>query len=54
VIVDTLQTKRPVDGLLPLVWSWKEDKEEGEAAQRAGELFDSTRKAVLIGEGNTE
>jgi hypothetical protein len=40
--------------LLPLVWPWKEDEEEGEAVRRAGELFHSTRKAVVIGEKDTE
>lgn len=54
VILDTLQTELPVDGLLPLVWPWKENEEEAEAAQRAGELFLSTRKAVVIGEKDME
>ena len=50
VILDNLQTEFPVDGLLPLVWSWKEDEEEAEAVQRVGQLFQSTRKSVVIGE----
>jgi hypothetical protein len=43
VILDSVGTERPVDSLIPLVWPWKEDAEEDEAARRAGEIFQSTR-----------
>jgi hypothetical protein len=51
VIFDSLETDQPVDGLLPLVWTWQEDAEEDKAAQKAGEIFRTRKVPVVIGSG---
>jgi hypothetical protein len=53
VILDTIATEQPIDGLLPLVWPWVENEEEGAAVKRAGTMFSSTRPEVVIGKGDT-
>lgn len=54
VIFDNLETDQPVDGLLPLVWPWKEDAEEAEAVQKAGTILKSTKVPVVIGSEEAE
>lgn len=51
VIQDTIETEQPVDGLLPLVWPWAENEQEGEAAKRAGAVFNTRRREVIVGKG---
>lgn len=54
VIFDSLETDQLVDGLLPLVWPWKENAGEDEAVQRAGTVFKSIKVPVVIGGGEAE
>lgn len=53
VILDSIETDRPVDGLLPLVWPWVRNDEEAEAAKHVGAIFNSTRKEIMIGKGDS-
>jgi hypothetical protein len=41
VIVDSIETQVPVDGLLPLVWPWKEDEVEAKNSEQVAKLFKS-------------
>jgi hypothetical protein len=50
VILDSIATSNPIDGLRPLVWPWKEDEQEAKHARQVGELFNSRQQAVTIGE----
>lgn len=50
VIVDSVDTDFPVDGLLPLIWPWVEDEDEAARAKKVGEMFNSRQQAVTIGE----
>jgi hypothetical protein len=51
VILDSVETENPIDGLLPLVWPWKEDVNEAENSDQVGRIFNSRRQEVTIGEG---
>jgi len=44
VIVDSIDTKNPIDGLLPLVWPWKEDEQEAKYSNEVAKLFKSRQE----------
>jgi len=46
VILDSVETKNPIDGLLPLVWQWEESAEEAIRAQRVATFFNSRQVAL--------
>ena len=39
VIVDSIETNSPVDGLSPLVWPWVEDGDEALASEKIAKMF---------------
>ncbi|MCF6368638.1 nuclease-related domain-containing protein [Rhizobium halophilum] len=49
VIVDSISTEGPIDGLLPLVWPWVEDADEADRAAQVARMFRSQREEILIG-----
>lgn len=49
VMIDSIGTEGPIDGLLPLVWPWIEDADEADNAGRVSTLFRSKQNEVLIG-----
>ena len=53
VIVDSIETDLPVDGLLPLIWPWTEDEDEAARSKRVAEMFKSRQVAVTVGEAAT-
>lgn len=53
VILDSIETDQPIDGLLPLVWAWKEDRHEAENSKEVAKLFNSRQQTNLIGEAAT-
>jgi hypothetical protein len=44
VILDSIETDNPVDGLLPLIWPWKEDEAEAERSAQVAKLFKSSQQ----------
>lgn len=50
VILDSIETVNPIDGLLPLVWPWKQDEQEAISSQQVDKLFNSRQEAVTIGD----
>src|SRR3546814_12345768 len=44
VILDSIQTNNPIDGLLPLAWPWKEDENETKRSAQVARLFNSRQK----------
>jgi len=50
VIVDSIETDLPVDGLLPLIWPWTEDEDEAARSKKVAAMFKSRQEAVTIGE----
>ena len=50
VILDSIETSNPIDGLLPLVWPWKEDEQEASNSQQVGRLFNSRQEPVTVGD----
>ncbi|MEH2569624.1 hypothetical protein [Bradyrhizobium sp. AZCC 2289] len=50
VVLDSIETENPVDGLLPLVWTWKEDQQEAESSKEVAKLFNSRQETKTIGE----
>jgi hypothetical protein len=52
VILDSIETDTPVDGLLPLVWAWK-DQQEAESSKEVAKLFNSWQETKTIGEAVT-
>ncbi|SSC72749.1 unnamed protein product [Ciceribacter sp. T2.26MG-112.2] len=50
VIVDSIDTDLPVDGLLPLIWPWTEDEDEATRSEMVAAMFNSKQEAVIIGE----
>ncbi|MDE0410838.1 MAG: nuclease-related domain-containing protein [Gammaproteobacteria bacterium] len=44
VIVDSVQTNNPIDSLLPLIWSWIEDKGEAHASLQVAKMFNSSQQ----------
>jgi hypothetical protein len=48
VILDSIETDNPIDGLLPLVWPWEEDESEARASQQVANLCNSSRRAVTV------
>ena len=53
VILDSIETDNPVDGLLPLVWAWREDRQEAESSNEVAKLFNSRRETKAIGDAVT-
>lgn len=49
VIVDSISTEGPIDGLLPLVWPWVEDADEADKAARVATMLRSRQEEILIG-----
>ncbi len=41
VILDSIETDNPVDGLLPLLWAWSEDGQEARNSEEVARLFSS-------------
>lgn len=52
VIVDSVATASPIDGLLPLVWAWKEDDQEAKSSDQVGKLFKSWQEPRSVGEAS--
>jgi hypothetical protein len=50
VMVDSIETKNPIDGLLPLVWAWKEDEQEAKNSGEVAKLFNSSQESTKFGE----
>lgn len=50
VILDSIATEQPVDGLLPLVWPWKEDEQEREDSELTSQIFRSWYQEAFIDE----
>ena len=50
VILDSIETSNPIDGLLPLVWPWKEDEQEASNSQQVGRHFNSRQEPVTVGD----
>jgi hypothetical protein len=50
VILDSIETEKPIDGLLPLVWPWKESESEAVRSEQVARIFSSRRHAVTIGD----
>jgi hypothetical protein len=48
VILDSIETDHPIDGLLPLVWAWKEDRQEDESSKEIAKLFNSRQPVGQI------
>lgn len=48
VILDSIETENPIDGLLPLVWSWKKDEDEAESSLKVERLFNSRQETTKI------
>ncbi len=44
VVLDSIETDKPIDGLLPLVWAWKEDRQEAESSMEVAKLFNSRQQ----------
>lgn len=51
VIVDCVKTDRPVDGLAPLVWPWKDDPEAAKQAEMANQMFTTRQVPRIVGQG---
>jgi len=49
VIVDSIETSNPVDGMLPIVFPWVEDVHEADSAARVAFYFNTRQEAVQIG-----
>jgi len=50
VILDSVETDNPIDGLLPLVWPWKEDESEAIASEQVARMFNSRQEDVTVGD----
>ena len=50
VILDSIETDKPIDGLLPLVWPWKEDEGEASNSKQVAHIFHSHQQGVTIGD----
>lgn len=50
VILDSVETDRPVDGLFALIWQWAEDEDEAARSAKVGSMFNSRQQAVVVGE----
>jgi hypothetical protein len=50
VLLDSIETENPIDGLLPLTWPWKEDEREAQDSKMVGEMFNSRNEAVTVGD----
>jgi hypothetical protein len=48
VILDSVETNNPIDGLIPLVWAWKEDEQEAKRAKEVAKLFSSWQETPMI------
>ncbi len=50
IILDSIETVNPIDGLLPLVWPWAEDENEAKNSEQIGKLFNSRYEPAIIGD----
>ncbi len=50
VVVDCIETGKPVDALLPLVWQWRKDESEEQASQQVARMFNSWQWEGTVGE----
>ena len=50
VIVDSIETNSPIDGLSPLVWPWVEDEGEALAAEQISKMFNTSQQERAVGE----
>lgn len=53
VILDSTETSSPIDGLLPLVWPWKENEEEAKNSEQVAKLFNSWQEMTPVGHAAT-
>ena len=49
VVLDSLETQNPIDGLGALVWPWVEDQDEEKAAEQVAAMFNSSLQKVTVG-----
>jgi Nuclease-related domain len=54
VVLDSIETENPVDGLLPLVWAWREDRQEAESSKEVAKLFNSRQETTAIDNAMTD
>lgn len=52
VILDCVRTKNAVDGLLPLIWKWRDNEEEFNRSQEVGRIFNSSTQVVKLTKNN--
>ena len=50
VILDSIQTDNPIDGLSPLVWPWVEDENDAQASREVEKVFNSSQQEWTVGE----
>lgn len=50
VVVDSIQTTRPIDALLPILGKWEEDEDLATMSDRVGAMFGSRRHDFVVGE----
>lgn len=50
VILDSVQTDNPIDGMLSLVWEWTENENEERVSQGVNSMFKSWKEQRIIGQ----
>ena len=50
VILDSIETDNPIDGLSPLVWPWMENENEAQASKEVAKMFNSSQQEWTVGE----
>lgn len=51
VLVDCIKTDSPIDGLVPLVWPWKEDPEAAKQSEIVNQMFKTKHVPHAVGRG---
>ena len=49
VILDSIETDNPIDGLSPLVWPWVEDENDAQASKEITKMFNSSQEVLTVG-----
>lgn len=52
VILDCVKTNNVIDGLLPLVWQWKENDAEAKQSSEVSLLFKSSKQLRVVGQAS--
>lgn len=52
VVIDSIETKLPIDALLPVLGKWEEDEELAAMSDRVGSMFGSRRHDFVVGENS--